>query len=367
MSIQRFNLDKFKLEVGNNFDEHNLENILFDLYDDEKYYIITPKSINIKDIKESLISTRTHISGDKKFLFEYSHENRELYIYTFTSLGTFEKYLYLTVVNVDINGLNNYDGVENIKIFNNIIYILGFKELKIINIVDLTLTAIKCQNVKDYYIYKGIVCVSRTIGVSIFNIDGTQYHIPININYMGEIYKDGFLYVCSSDRKIYIINIEDNTFEVLENVNNVYNMCLTKYGKVSISSNKYNLNLPSGKTITLRDIKLSPVDASFHFNPKRNIEMSKQAFSNEIRTNKIGDVLICKVFFITYIPTGRYSSFIDSKSKTNVIILLIDLKSETIIDQIDMGRNHPEDFGFLESNVAEIIDPITIDYEKLKV
>jgi hypothetical protein len=341
----------------------------FDLYDDEKYYIIMPKSINIKDINESVVSTKTHISDDKKFLFECSYRNKELYIYTFTSLDTFEKYLYLTIVNVDINEIDDYKCIENIKILNNIIYILDSQaeELKIINISDLTLTTIKCQDVKNYYIYKGIICFYRTVGVSIFNIDGSQYDIPINIRYMGEIYKDGFLYVCTNDRKIYIINIEANTFKVSENVNNVYNMCLTKYGKVSISSNRYILNLPSGKTITLQDIQLSPENASFHFDPKKNIGMSKQFFSSMIRTNKLGDILICAAYFITHISKHGYLSFIDLKSKTNVIILLIDLKSEIIIDQIDMGENFPENFGFLHPSVAEIIDPITIDYEKLKV
>jgi hypothetical protein len=57
MALQQSMLGKFKSEVGNNFNEHNLENILFEFYQGDKYFIKNDKELYIAGAKR--ISTNT--------------------------------------------------------------------------------------------------------------------------------------------------------------------------------------------------------------------------------------------------------------------------------------------------------------------
>jgi hypothetical protein len=50
-------LQQFKLEVGNNFNEHNLENILFKFYQEDKYFIKDDKELRIQGSKKCSASS----------------------------------------------------------------------------------------------------------------------------------------------------------------------------------------------------------------------------------------------------------------------------------------------------------------------
>jgi hypothetical protein len=330
MALQRSTLDKFKLELGNNFNEHHLENILFELYNGEKHFIRTTEELCIQDLDPIPMERNSVLSEDGRFLWEYDYFGKKLNIYTVTTFGSFKKYLYTSIVGVPL--------IMKIQMHNNVIYYQSDGGLSIIDIKNLTITFINDKLLSRYHVYKGIVCtINKFTGVTIFNVDGSRYNMSIKIDSMDrQYYKDGILYVLSEDDKIYIIDIEKNTYTVSNNKDDALYICPSLYGNIILPGWR-NLILPSSKVI----------------DPPVLLEGIK-SFKCGMSLNKIGNILMCGVDTLM------------KGCRTVNSIMFINIENETVINTIH-PRGIVTNFGFLESSIAEIVEPTIINYKELKM
>jgi hypothetical protein len=321
MALELFTLDKFKLEVGNNFDEHHLENILYELYNDEKLYIKTSNSIIIDNVEYPCNSFKLGIlSDDGKFSIK--HHIDSIDIYTLNTIGKFNSYLYLTIGNIPVN-----NKIIRVQMYKNIVYVLTDRNvLLVFDIVNKTVSQI-FTDVGIFYVYKGIVCIRKNTLITIYNLDGSKCEILIDTEYFKENYGDGLLYLHTRNNKIHVINIETNKVEIINNPLGYQKVIYTNHGQVCISKDFRTLILPSGKTIKFADFVIS-----------------------NISTNKLNNILICTLFNI-YL--------------NNVRILVINLETEiTISDSQGLGQMSVS--GFLTQHTAEVTETIELDYKDFK-
>jgi hypothetical protein len=317
-------LQQFKQEVGNNFDEHHLKNILFEFYKEKKYYYESRYKLYIQGLEPVKEWEVISLSKNGKFLCE---ENKNsIKIYVLTTIGSFEKHLYLTITGIE--------EMNSIKMYDNVVYYISNESLSIIDIKNLTLSTISLENGigNNYYVYKGILCMIEIGRVIIYNVDGTRCIVPTQYGRL--TFENGILCICNS-KLIHIINIEHKTCQILDNINNYSSVYSTEYGYVSTSNNKELLILPLGKIINVRDVSKS--------------NETYQYFGCDMSMNN--NVLMCHILLNHCIG----------------MLIFIDLNNETVINIILADGNILHS-GFLEPQiVTETIKPMMIDYSELKM
>jgi hypothetical protein len=329
-------LQKFKSE-GDYFDEDNLHNMLYEYFDNSKYFVNSPTKLMVENVKGDLEIFEGSLSEDMKFLAV--NEGDSLNIYSLTTQDKLNKTLSFIIKNFP-----KLDIKKSIKIDGNIIYFLYLGYLNIIDIKNSTLSKIKTGIlVSRIYSYKGNLCLIGLTQILLISVHGVRSSFRINIDYE-ELEKvnlyNGILYLCSKF-KIHTVDIENGTCVIENNVNKVIGMLSLSLGKkFTIYINK--LSLPSGKVLNSKDV-FPDYDADY-------VE-----FYPMLKCNLLQDKLMCTALLTNSEPCYQY-------------MIIVDLNTETISLKINIDDEDLEnilEFGFLEPITADLIKPVVLDYNNL--
>jgi hypothetical protein len=316
-------LEEFKLE-GDYFNEDNLHDMLYQYYDDTKYFIKNQDILKVEGAEGALECKNSFLSEDNKFLCVHKYEVLE--IYSLTTYGKLNKTLSYTITNFPKLRVDSPR-----KMVNNLIYFIENSYLRIIDIQSMKLSTIALKGIYDkLYVYKGIVCLVSGYSILIINLDGSRklmYASFETSELENNSYNNGILYICAVDR-IHRIDIEKNEHTTRKNEHHTLSIFPLSSGAVCSVSYE-ELILPSGKVLTPQMI---------------SEKFDRYGFRPRMMVNYKENKLVC---FIS----------LD-------ILIIIDLKTEMVIE-VNPNLPHDSEFGFLEPSVANLIEPVTVDYINL--
>jgi hypothetical protein len=342
-------LKQFKLEVGNNFDEHHLENILYDFHREDKYFIQIRKELLIQGISDSLELHYSDImSEDKNFILRHTEGKIDIYAIS-TSVNLIELLLYVSIVNLPKE-------IQQIKMYSNIIYFIHDTDLIALDIKNSNVSRVEIGLINNYFVYKGIICALNDDKITIINIDKSRYETNFSrlhtYGFRGVFYKNGKVYVRGKEG-ICIVDIEANSFVIIDSVPRTKSTFPTPHGFFHITSR--NIILPSGKLIGVEDLQLPEDRLQSYLRDFDNIRQVPNWFSEVFNTNHNENILIC---------VAQLKSYQDgSKDMVDNMVVLIDLETETVIECINLGKDPKiPGVGFLSPQFLEPIELTTIEF-----
>jgi hypothetical protein len=319
-------MQDFKEMLGLNFNEQHLGGMLYDMYYDEKYYVLTREDIIIEDCTSTVKQFHTYtLSQCKKFI--YSHDEGILKIEALNS--------------IEPSGINEIMSIETglerfscHTMVDNLIYCVIGTKLYIFDIQIRKKNIINLPYIVDFiYVYDGNIYCSSGKRILMLCSNGENYIFSAKWKVRINNYQDHILYASDAEFIYMIDTINKISIKIIKPP---YTSAFigTKYG---IISGHVNLTLPSGNIINAGD------EGFMYFDRTLNL-------SND------GSKLIC----------------LGSGVSGTMTIMIIDLsvQPETIIKSKDYPLAAVGQVGFLLTHSSDKTEPIRLkekDFDSLMI
>jgi hypothetical protein len=351
----------FKQETVN-FDEHHLQNILFNLYDDEKYYVLQGGDLIVEDYEWMDIPSNSEELIENNFTLDTEYDlltnsiTVNIYRLKFVS-PKIEKELYRHII-------FSFDTLIFLKLIGNLLYCINGTSFYVtdINTGDCWKISISFvsmyENIENMVIYNNKIILMTTGNIYIINKDGT--YNTIKGYYSALKTKSGKLYLHAHlDHNITTVdlnNIHKNNKTPIHG-KDLFDFFITQTSTVLVHRYEIIIHGPKKLTINVSD-----------FNPPSNIsiKMSEASVDEDSEYHSYYENPLFAFTTINKNNTKLGMLIYYGSSTTYGCFVVIDLMSGLVtkrieLDDVTSGRG----IGFLNTNVNQ--EPVLSLIIELKI